>query len=191
MEYKYPACYVGCGRSFAEIILRDIFVNCIRREHRPGLIRVSFEGKGLTDTVKIEDVPAAETWARLKADDEAVLVDVRTRAEWTFVGIPDLSTLNKRVVTIEWQTFPDSRVDPEFVGRLCGLLEGAGVSKDAEVFFVCRSGARSHAAAAAMADAGYTRCRNVADGFEGPLDATQKRGQVAGWKAAGLPWRQG
>ncbi len=145
----------------------------------------------MADTVKIEDVPVDETWARLTADKGAVLVDVRTRAEWTFVGLPDLSTLNKRVMTIEWQTFPDNRIDPEFVEKLNKLLEGAGVAKDAEVFFVCRSGARSRSAAAAMADAGYTRCRNVAEGFEGPLDADQRRGQVAGWKAAGLPWRQG
>jgi rhodanese-related sulfurtransferase len=145
----------------------------------------------LADSGKIEDVPATETWVRLKEDAEAVLIDVRTRAEWTFVGLPDLSTLSKRVVTIEWQTFPDNRVDPEFVEKLGGLLEKAGVKKDAELFFVCRSGARSRQAAAAMADAGYERCRNVEDGFEGPLDPTQKRGQVAGWKAAGLPWRQG
>lgn len=145
----------------------------------------------MADTVKIEDVPVDETWARLTADKGAVLVDVRTRAEWTFVGLPDLSTLNKRVMTIEWQTFPDNRIDPEFVEKLNKLLVGAGVAKDAEVFFVCRSGARSRSAAAAMADAGYTRCRNVAEGFEGPLDADQRRGQVAGWKAAGLPWRQG
>jgi rhodanese-related sulfurtransferase len=145
----------------------------------------------LADTVKIEDVPVDETWARLTADKGSVLVDVRTRAEWTFVGLPDLSTLDKRVITIEWLTFPDNRINPEFVERLNGLLEGAGVTKDAEVFFVCRSGARSLSAAKAMADAGYTRCRNVAEGFEGPLDADQKRGQVSGWKAAGLPWRQG
>lgn len=145
----------------------------------------------MAERVNIEDVPVAETWARLKADAEAVLVDVRTQAEWTFVGLPDLSTLDKRVMPIEWLTFPDSRVAPEFVGTLTGLLDGAGVAKDAELFFVCRSGARSRAAAAAMAGAGYTRCRSVADGFEGPLDATGKRGRVAGWKAAGLPWRQG
>lgn len=145
----------------------------------------------MADTVKIEDVPVDETWARLTADKGSVLVDVRTRAEWAFVGLPDLSTLNKRVITVEWLTFPDNRINPEFVERLNGLLEGAGVAKDAEVFFVCRSGARSRSAAAAMADAGYTRCRNVAEGFEGPLDPDQRRGQVAGWKAAGLPWRQG
>lgn len=145
----------------------------------------------MADRVKIEDVPVQETWARLETDAGAVLIDVRTRPEWTFVGLPDLSALSKRALTVEWQTFPDSRVDPDFVEKLSGLLDGAGVAKDAELFFLCRSGVRSRAAAAAMADAGYTRCRNVADGFEGPLDANQKRGQVAGWKAAGLPWRQG
>ena len=144
----------------------------------------------MADSGKIEDVAATETWAHLQSDAGAVLIDVRTRPEWTFVGLPDLSTLNKRVLTVEWQTFPEGRVDPEFVEKLSGLLEGAGVKKDAELFFLCRSGARSRQAAAAMAGAGYTRCRNVGDGFEGPLDPTQRRGQVAGWKAAGLPWRQ-
>ncbi|MGE3231453.1 MAG: rhodanese-like domain-containing protein [Hyphomicrobium sp.] len=145
----------------------------------------------MIDRVKIEDVPAEETWVRLKDDATSVLIDVRTRAEWTFVGLPDLGTLNKRVLTVEWQGFPDNRIDPDFVTKLSGLLDGAGVAKDAELFFICRSGARSRAAAAAMADVGYSRCRNVEDGFEGPLDAGQRRGQVAGWKSAGLPWRQG
>jgi rhodanese-related sulfurtransferase len=70
-------------------------------------------------------------------------------------------------------------------------LDAAGASKDSELFFICRSGARSRMAAEAMANAGYRRCRNVADGFEGPLDADRHRGQVAGWKAAGLAWVQG
>jgi rhodanese-related sulfurtransferase len=145
----------------------------------------------LADSVKIEDVPVEKVWASLKDDEDAVLIDVRTRAEWTFVGLPDLGTLNKRVMTIEWQTFPDNQVDPVFAEKLGGLLDRAGVEKDAELFFICRSGARSRQAAEAMADAGYTRCHNVKEGFEGPLDSSQKRGQVAGWKAAGLPWRQG
>ena len=145
----------------------------------------------MADRAEIEDVPVETTWDRLKTDAGSALVDVRTRAEWTFVGVPDLETVGKRVLAVEWQTFPDSRVDPDFVGKLVTLLEREGVEKDAEVFFLCRSGARSRAAAAAMAEAGYTRCRNIADGFEGPLDADRKRGNVAGWKAAGLPWRQG
>ncbi len=145
----------------------------------------------MSDTVKIEDVPAATTWARLENDPGAVLVDVRTRAEWTFVGVPDLGALNKRVVAVEWQTFPDQRVDPGFVEKLTHHLDAVGATRDTQVFFLCRSGARSQAAALTMAAAGYRRCCNVEDGFEGPLDATRQRGHVAGWKAAGLPWRQG
>ena len=145
----------------------------------------------MTGGGSIEDVPAADAWARLQRDAGAVLVDVRTRPEWAFVGLPDLSSIGKRVLTLEWQTFPEGRVDPDFAERLSGLLESAGVEKDAEVFFICRSGARSHAAALALADAGFSRCRNVAEGFEGPLDAGRHRGQIAGWKAAGLPWTQG
>lgn len=94
-------------------------------------------------------------------------------------------------MTLEWQSFPDNSVDPAFVGQLAGILDAAGIKKDSELFFICRSGSRSRMAAGAMTAAGYTRCRNVADGFEGPLDADRHRGRVAGWKAAGLSWVQG
>ncbi len=147
--------------------------------------------RGLASGVEVQDVPVVEVWARLKADAKSVLVDVRTRSEWAFVGVPDLAEIGKRVVTIEWQTFPDSRIDPSFVDRMGELLSGAGMEKDTELFFICRSGGRSRMAAEAMAAAGYSRCRNVAEGFEGPLDADRHRGQVAGWKVAGLPWVQG
>ena len=145
----------------------------------------------MADGVMIEDVPVADVWARLKEDEAAVLIDVRTRAEWAFVGVPDLSAIGKRVVTVEWQTFPDSRVDPGFSDRLGRLLEGAGVKRNTELFFICRSGGRSRMAAEAMVAAGYARCRNVAEGFEGPLDADRHRGRMAGWKFAALPWVQG
>lgn len=145
----------------------------------------------MAESVKIEDVPAAAVWERLKSDASSALVDVRTHAEWTFVGVPDLDGMGKRVLAVEWQTFPESRIHPDFVEKLSALLGQAGVEKDAEVFFLCRTGARSRAAASAMTAAGYARCRNVSDGFEGPLGADGKRGAVSGWKAAGLPWRQG
>jgi rhodanese-related sulfurtransferase len=140
--------------------------------------------------LSVDDVPAKETWARLQSDKAAVLIDVRTKAEWTFVGLPDLSGLGRQVVTLEWQSL-DGRVDPAFSDRLSGMLEQAGRGKDTELFFICRSGARSRAAAEAMASAGYGRCHNVAEGFEGPPDPNRHRGKVAGWKAAGLPWMQG
>ena len=146
---------------------------------------------GSGQTIHIVDVDVQEVWKRLQEDPAAVLVDVRTRAEWSYVGVPELSSIGKQPILIEWQTFPDNRVDPGFVERLSETLEAAGVSNQAELFFICRSGGRSRMAAQAMTAAGYAACRNVADGFEGPLDASRHRGQTAGWKAAGLPWAQG
>lgn len=143
------------------------------------------------DNVSVEDVPVDEVWGRLSSDPASALIDVRTRAEWTFVGVPDLSSVGKRVMTFEWQSFPDNRVDPAFVEQLANILDAAGVKKDSELFFICRTGGRSRKAAEAMAAAGYSRCRNVAGGFEGPLDTDRHRGRVAGWKAAGLSWVQG
>jgi rhodanese-related sulfurtransferase len=144
-----------------------------------------------SEVVHIEDVPVEEVWAKLKSDANSVLVDVRTRAEWTFVGVPDLAPIGKQVLPIEWQSFPDNRVDPAFVERLREGLKIRGVDRSSELFFICRSGGRSQMAARAASAAGYSRCRNVAEGFEGPLDSNRQRGQVAGWKAKGLPWVQG
>ncbi len=140
--------------------------------------------------MSVDDVPVQETWARLQSSKAAVLIDVRTKAEWTFVGLPDLSGLDRQVLTLEWQSL-DGRVDPEFAVRLSRILEQAGKAKDTDLFFICRSGARSRSAAEVMTSVGYSRCHNVADGFEGPPDARRHRGTVAGWKAAGLPWAQG
>jgi rhodanese-related sulfurtransferase len=146
---------------------------------------------GNTDADPVEDVPVLETWKRLRGDPKAVLVDVRTRAEWAFVGVPDLSKLGRNVLLIEWQSFPDNRVATDFADRLEAELTARGVEKTDEIFFICRSGGRSRMAAEVMAGAGYRHCLNVADGFEGPMDADRHRGQIAGWKFEGLDWVQG
>lgn len=145
----------------------------------------------IKEVVHIDDIPVAETWERLKADPSAALIDVRTKAEWAFVGIPDLAPLGRRVVMLEWQSFPDSRVDAQFTERLAAALAASGTGKDDALYFICRSGGRSRMAAEAMAEAGFQHCMNVAEGFEGPLDDSRHRGRLAGWKAAGLPWVQG
>lgn len=136
-------------------------------------------------------MPVTEVWIRLQADPKAVLIDVRTRAEWAYVGIPDLSSLGRSPVLVEWQTFPEGRIDPAFVDKMKAVLTEAGAGPTSELFFICRSGGRSHSAALTMSAAGFAYCRNVAEGFEGPLDARSHRGKTAGWKAAGLPWIQG
>ncbi|MFC3691547.1 rhodanese-like domain-containing protein [Chenggangzhangella methanolivorans] len=136
------------------------------------------------------DVSPSDAWDSLKADGRAALVDVRTVAEWSFVGVADLGTLAKRPIFQEWQSYPTMQVDPGFADKVAAALEAAGAGEDAPVFFLCRSGARSQAAAAAMAARGFTQCFNVLGGFEGPLDGARRRGSTAGWKADGLPWMQ-
>ena len=131
------------------------------------------------------DLTPTETWATLAADPRAVLVDVRTRAEWTYVGLPDLSSIDRDVVTIEWLTYPEGAVNRHFVDD---LVE-AGIQRDQPVLFLCRSGVRSVAAAEVASAAGWTRAYNVLEGFEGPHDSRHHR-TVAGWKVAGLPWVQ-
>ena len=145
---------------------------------------------GVTD-YPVPEAEPGDVWEHLKTNADAQLVDVRTQAEWTFVGQPDLSALNKSVVLAQWSSFPEQAVDPQYADKLGQALENAGLDKDTPLFFLCRSGVRSLAAARAMAALGYTQCHNVTDGFEGPHDAERRRGRIAGWKASGLPWSQG
>lgn len=132
------------------------------------------------------DIGVEEAYERLARDGDAVLVDVRTQAEWTFVGVPDLSGLGKETIFVAWQEFPAMDRNPGFAGELAGK----GVTAGNAVLFICRSGQRSKHAAIAMTAEGYGRCFNVAQGFEGPLDREGHRGTEAGWKAKRLPWVQ-
>ncbi len=134
----------------------------------------------------IQNVPPTQTWDAIQADPQARLVDVRTDAEWNFVGIPDLGAAGKQPILIAWQVYPAMNRNPSFEDE----LRNAGFTPDHHIYFLCRSGVRSLAAAEAAQAAGFPHAYNVADGFEGPPDADGHRGQRAGWKADGLPWRQ-
>jgi rhodanese-related sulfurtransferase len=136
------------------------------------------------------DLDAEDVWPRLKEDPVAQLVDVRTRAEWSYVGVPDLRGIGKTPILVEWQSFPSMTVNPEFIRSLDAELARAGRDRSAPIYFLCRSGARSQSAAAAATAAGFTPAYNVAGGFEGPRGQDGHRGGVRGWKAAGLPWTQ-
>lgn len=134
----------------------------------------------------VENVSPARAWEALRADPEARLVDVRSDAEWLFVGLPDLGPVGKQPLLIPWQVFPAMRVNENFVDA----ARAAGATQEQPLYFICRSGQRSAAAAEAMREAGFPHVYNVADGFEGPPDGEGHRGTTAGWKAEGLPWRQ-
>lgn len=134
----------------------------------------------------VDNVPPKQTWEALKSDPAAQLVDVRTDAEWNFVGIPDLAAAGKQVVLIPWQAYPSMQRNASFEEN----LRQAGFTPDQHIYFICRSGVRSLAAAEAAQAAGFSTVFNVKDGFEGPVDASGHRGGTAGWKADALPWRQ-
>jgi rhodanese-related sulfurtransferase len=136
------------------------------------------------------DIGAAEAWEMLKSNPKAQLVDVRTVAEWNFVGLPDLAPLERKVHCVEWQMFPSMAPNTDFVAQASNAVAAAGAGLDAPLLFICRSGARSRAAARAMAQAGYQKAFNIAGGFEGDLNGKHHRGTENGWKAASLPWKQ-
>jgi rhodanese-related sulfurtransferase len=132
------------------------------------------------------DVTPTEAYAAATGPEAALLVDVRTRAEWTYVGVPVLEDASHDVAFVEWSTFPEGRVNDRFVDE----VRAAGLEPGRPVYLLCRSGVRSKAAADALTAAGLGPAFNVLEGFEGPHDDSGHR-TVAGWKVAGLPWRQG
>lgn len=132
------------------------------------------------------DVTVEQVWEILEQDENAVLIDVRTQAEWAFVGICDLSGMDKSPLLISWQDFPHMNINPDFADT----ITGQDIAKDSPLYFLCRSGVRSKSAAATMMEAGYEKCFNILDGFEGDRDGAGHRGQLGGWKASGLPWTQ-
>lgn len=144
----------------------------------------------VTNTDYAGDISAAEAWAMLQKEPGAQLIDVRTVPEWNFVGLPDLSGLGREVHCVEWQSFPTMAVNPHFVVQAAQKVRSAGGNEKSALLFLCRSGARSRAAAIAMTGAGFGRCVNIVGGFEGDLDEERHRGRRSGWKASNLPWRQ-
>ncbi len=140
---------------------------------------------GYAGELSIEDA-----YAILTEDEKSVLVDVRTQPEWVYVGVPDLARLGKTPIFQEWQIYPSMQVAADFTPRLVATLQERGVGRSTAVLFICRSGVRSRAAAIALTGAGWSRCFNITEGFEGRLDETRRRGALSGWRARGLPWTQ-
>lgn len=131
---------------------------------------------GLPYSGALTPAEAYEVWRHAPG---AKLIDVRTRAEWDYVGrIPG-------AVQIELLTYPGNLPNREFLADLADHAD-----KSAPVLFICRSGGRSHHAALLAQQAGYAASYNVLEGFEGDRDAQGHRNTIGGWRAAGLPWTQ-
>ena len=136
------------------------------------------------------DIDVSTAWAGLANKAEATLIDVRTKAEWSYVGVPVLASIGKATVFVEWDDFATGGLVPDFIGRLKTELAKLGVGPEAPLYFICRSGNRSRQAAVQATAAGYARAFNIAHGFEGRLDPERHRGTRESWKGEGLPWVQ-
>ena len=131
-------------------------------------------------------------WEELAGNPASILVDVRTKPEWSFVGIPDLSGIGKTAILAEWRSYPRMKPNPAFCEEVESRLEQEWPDT---AFFICRSGTRSREAAAVFSEASRrngrpVRCINVAEGFEGDLDMSARRATRNGWKFRGLSWKQ-
>lgn len=141
----------------------------------------------MTDGEYAGDLSPEDTWELLQCDKSAVLIDVRTDAEFAYVGGPDPKAVKNPFHRISWKLFPDMDRNPHFEDS----VRDAVPDKQTPIVFLCRSGVRSAAAAKALTALGYTQCFNIAEGFEGDRNADDHRGTVNGWKVRGLPWVQG
>ena len=188
--YWYVLIYIITPMHY---LLRDVYYCYILTVvKRGGKIRIKRGRIGVsTKEGLVGGVSAGEAFAFLRSSPSAVLVDVRSAAEWNFVGVPDLSDLRKVTVFAQWQLYPSMEKSATFVEGLEQALQAQKVPMSAPLLFICRSGVRSLAAAQMMAKRGYSQCINIAGGFEGPCDDLGQRGNIDGWKAARLPWRQG
>jgi rhodanese-related sulfurtransferase len=127
------------------------------------------------------EVLPSEALTLLKSHPGTVLIDVRTEAEWEWVGrVPDS-------VLVQWNTWPGGQSNPQFMKQ----LQEAVPDLSAPMLFLCRSGARSHNAATAATRAGYAHCFNILNGFEGDKNPGGQRNLLGGWRFEGLPWIQG
>lgn len=129
----------------------------------------------------VPECSAEAAWEAVRTDELAHIVDVRTAAEWAQVGAPDLGDLSQKLHFVSWQLAPDMRIDPDFLAK----LEAEDIPSNAKLYFLCRSGVRSLAAAKAAAEAGYAVTVNIAAGFEGVAGPDGRR--HGGWLGAGLP----
>lgn len=120
-------------------------------------------------------------YALLQHEPRAKLVDVRTRAEWEWVGRVTES------LEIEWNQWPGGTRNPDFAASLSAAVP----DKNTPLLFLCRGGVRSHAAATLANELGYRNVFNVLEGFEGEKDQRGHRNSINGWRFRGLPWVQG
>lgn len=123
---------------------------------------------------------------QLISDANSFLIDVRTHEEFNFVGIVDDNGFKNKITLMPWLLFPNMNINPDFLENIKKLFPNI----DSNLFFLCKTGGRSNQSSLAVNEIGYKNCYNIVNGFEGDLDSFEHRGNINGWKASKLPWRQ-
>ena len=140
----------------------------------------------------VTQISATNAFDLLQKDKNSVLVDVRTFEEFSFVGTANANEFGGRMILTPWKISMSMKENPAFASNLEEMLHNlfGKKCKETKIFFICRSGGRSDAAARFTSGLGYLSCFNIASGFEGDLDPNEQRGKMSGWKAEKLPWKQ-
>ncbi|RYH08821.1 rhodanese-like domain-containing protein [Tropicimonas sp. IMCC6043] len=131
-------------------------------------------------------------------DEDVVLLDVRSRAEIAFVGLPTRVDVHIPFMVMP-QTisyYPEDKgyhleMNPAFEMDFMDYADARGIDDDTPIVVICRSGSRSAKAANVLYDLGYTNVYSILDGFEGDKANTGPEAghrTVNGWKNAGLEW---
>ena len=133
----------------------------------------------------VKNITSFKCFKNLSEISNSYLIDVRTKPEWEFVGIPDLSSLNKKTIFISWHVYPEMKINSFFENQ----ITNSKIEKNNKLFLICRSGNRSFHAAKFLTSCGYDNCYNVSDGFEGDKNNLNQRSTINGWKYNNLPWK--
>lgn len=133
-----------------------------------------------------------------KDHSKTLFVDVRTRSEVNFLGMPTLADANVPYMEMnEWYAWNEKKksfkldVNSAFEKNIATRLNQKSLSKSDPIILMCRSGSRSAKAANLLASMGYKKVYTVVDGYEGDKIKTgQFKGMRMknGWKQANLPW---
>ena len=144
---------------------------------------MTLKEKSVTRVTKLS---CTEGYEVLKKNSKAHLVDVRTRPEWMYNGVPNLELLEKKTIFISWQVYPSMKINENFEDEIIKF----GIDRQDSILLICRSGNRSLNAANFLINKGYLECYNIVDGFEGKLNNNFHRSKINGWKFNNLPWKQ-
>ena len=140
----------------------------------------------------VKEITSSEAFLMLKKDSDSRLVDVRTEKEIFSVGFPDLDSIGKKVIFIEWNQSFFSKSSKRFIDT---FKEKFGVHTKGNFMFICKSGIRSNFAALTVEESynsgnDVIRLFNIADGFEGNTVSQEIDNNKNGWKFLGLPWKK-